>query len=343
MTVKNEDNVRAVTPVAPLHAIHVYDSEAEFAATVGTFVADGLRDREGVIVVATEPHAAAIAGRLVELGVDVDHASEDGALFLLDAAQTLNLFTTQGNPDPKRFNAAIGGIIRQAAAGRDRIRIFGEMVVVLWEAGQVTAAMRLEELWNELLIGTEVRLLCAYPVGCLGDDPDAAARLCELHGGLLGHSPPGPAATERRTATPLAIRSFQDTLPDARAARRFVVEVLNGSGLEHLVDDAAVVTAELATNAVRHAHSSFTVTVSRFAGGIEVAVRDDAPIPLRRGPSTTTSFGGRGLQLVAALSSRWGTQGVDTGKVVWAELNATAPAPLRWQVAPGAASLLAES
>ena len=38
------------------------------------------------------------------------------------------------------------------------------MVGILWANGEQSAAIRLEEYWNELLAGSSVSLYCAYPI-----------------------------------------------------------------------------------------------------------------------------------------------------------------------------------
>ena len=44
---------------------------------------------------------------------------------------------------------------------RKRVRLFGEMVSLLWRV-DVLAASRLEELWNEAIATHSVSLLCTY-------------------------------------------------------------------------------------------------------------------------------------------------------------------------------------
>lgn len=105
-------------------------------------------------------------------------------------------------------------------------------------------------------------------------------------------------------------------------ARRFVVETMTTWGDTDLVDDAAVLITELATNAVIHARTDFTVTVSRFSGGtVRIAVRDASvapPRPRRPGPLENS---GRGLGLVEAIATGWGADLLADGKVVWAQLG----------------------
>lgn len=54
--------------------------------------------------------------------------------------------------------------IVERAALRGPVRIFGEMVAVLWAEGKTRTAIRLEELWDELATRHAFSLLCAYPM-----------------------------------------------------------------------------------------------------------------------------------------------------------------------------------
>jgi PAS domain S-box-containing protein len=49
------------------------------------------------------------------------------------------------------------------------------MVGLLWSAGQVSAAIRLEEFWNRLLTGTGIKLFCAYPIDIFNNDMSSGA------------------------------------------------------------------------------------------------------------------------------------------------------------------------
>ncbi|MER6477702.1 ATP-binding protein [Streptomyces filamentosus] len=114
--------------------------------------------------------------------------------------------------------------------------------------------------------------------------------------------------------------------PDSPAvARRLVVAVLTRWGLsEDLADRARLVVSELATNALVHActgGASIRVTVSRIEDDrVQIAVTDLDPRPLDRSQTSPSDEGGRGLDLVAALSVRWGCDHRHWGKRIWAEL-----------------------
>ncbi|MGN6474950.1 MAG: SpoIIE family protein phosphatase [Mycobacteriales bacterium] len=135
------------------------------------------------------------------------------------------------------------------------------------------------------------------------------------HETSVGH----PAATSRS-------RSFAPDPALAATARRYVVEALAEWGLSELLDDAALGTAELATNAILHSRTKFTIAVRRSPRGVRIDVHDDRPdllpvvVPMTLDP-LDTGVTGRGLMLVAAIAERWGYFTTDIGKTVWFELS----------------------
>jgi anti-sigma regulatory factor (Ser/Thr protein kinase) len=82
-----------------------------------------------------------------------------------------------------------------------------------------------------------------------------------------------------------------------------------------------LVISELATNAVQHAHSDFTVSLSRADGSIVVTVGDSNPTTPRSRANDPAAPGGRGLSILDAATSRWGHRPVAGGKLIWAELT----------------------
>ena len=105
--------------------------------------------------------------RLVSQGIDVDEVTERGRLAVLDAAEALNRFMDGDEPNRERFLSEFGKAIH-VTAGTARVKnaplvVFGEMVAVLWEQKKYDAAVRLEQLWNELALTHSFYLCCAYP------------------------------------------------------------------------------------------------------------------------------------------------------------------------------------
>ncbi|MGH8995610.1 MAG: MEDS domain-containing protein [Acidimicrobiales bacterium] len=298
------------------HVVHFYDHDAGLARLVGDYLGTGLVAGEGAVLVATPAHREAIEAHLAGSGIDVAAVVAAGSLCSLDAEATMARFLVDHRPDVGRFEAAVGGIIRRAGRGERRVRVFGEMVAVLWEANRVTAAMELESLWNGLIARSSFSLLCAYHCASIGADAQALEHLCSLHSAVLGSSPCG-----ERVEVEVASRRFDGEPTDSGRARNFAVEALDRIGRGAMADNVALVVAELTTNAIVHARSAFTLTISTREERVRVAVRDTSPAAPDLGRPAALEPRGRGLRLVAALSSNWGAELDGAGKVVWAELS----------------------
>jgi len=114
-----------------------------------------------VIVVATPSHRQLLNDGL---GEDVLYeARASGRYMELDAAETLRRIMRSGYPDPDLFQMVVGTPILRSAAKYGHIRAYGEMVGLLWNEGNAAAALRLEDLWNELQQRIAFPLLCSYP------------------------------------------------------------------------------------------------------------------------------------------------------------------------------------
>jgi anti-sigma regulatory factor (Ser/Thr protein kinase) len=112
-------------------------------------------------------------------------------------------------------------------------------------------------------------------------------------------------------------QSFDARPESVRAARRFVESVLAETGAD--AETAALLTSELATNAVIHADSTFEVRIRIADSRVRVAIVNDEP-ELLASLREPDERGGRGLRLVESLAVRWGTESDRSHKIVWFEL-----------------------
>lgn len=295
------------------HVVQFYGADEELAVTVGGYLAEGIRSGDGILVVATAPHRRAFATALADAGLDPARERDAGRLLMEDAAGLLDRFLAGEVLDRERFDSVASGLIRRAAAGGRPVRVYAEMVAVLWDAGQVGLAVELEELWNGLGALLPFALLCAYPSRLMtgAEAADAVREVCLLHSAV--------SAAERGSA---AERSFPAELDSVRAARHFVTGLLNQGSDDALASDAAIVATELAANAVLHARSGFTLTVSRSPVALRIAVRDGDPLIHRNGSMPFDIRPGHGLSVVSQLASGWAVERLPEGKVVWADLPA---------------------
>lgn len=111
------------------------------------------------------------------------------------------------------------------------------------------------------------------------------------------------------------------------AARAFVQSRLEAWEASDKEGEALLVVSELVTNAVLHARTVIQLRLSTDGSKLRIEVYDEntrMPIPAICGSDATS---GRGLALVAALSTAWGMEQQDDGKVVWAEIGAPGSEP----------------
>ncbi|MDP9072478.1 MAG: ATP-binding protein [Actinomycetota bacterium] len=109
----------------------------------------------------------------------------------------------------------------------------------------------------------------------------------------------------------------------ARDARRFVNGALAQGTFEHVDDVVVLLTSEVVTNAILHARSEIHLALELVPGKIRIEVSDASRQPPVRRRAAEDATSGRGLELVEALASDWGTELVPgDGKRVWFEVAA---------------------
>jgi len=158
------------------HEVLFYSDEAVFLDSCTRFIAAALVAGDVAAVVATESHRDSLFQRLKAEGLDVDAEIKHGRYISLDVAKTLSTFMVNDMPDWERFFEVVGGLVSGAAkAGKgehSRVAIWGECGPLLWAEGKVDAAIRLEQLLNQLATIYEFDLLCAYALSSFHGEED---------------------------------------------------------------------------------------------------------------------------------------------------------------------------
>src|SRR6476659_8463365 len=125
------------------HVVQLYGEDAQLLRErAGRFLGDGLALGEPALVIASARHCDAFVCQLAEDHHDPIEAIRTGRLVLMDAARLLQDLTTDGRLSWEAFDRAAGGAVRAllAATGAVRLRAYGEMVGMLWQAGRAKAA-----------------------------------------------------------------------------------------------------------------------------------------------------------------------------------------------------------
>jgi signal transduction histidine kinase len=193
-------------------------------------------------------------------------------------------------------------------------------------------------------------ILALYTDGLVEDGGDVASGLEELRAGLaplhrtdvdLAEAADelvrriAPASPEDDIALLLArTRIAADenvvswTIPGEPAAvahaRDLAARQLAEWGLAEIAFTTGLVISELVTNAVRYAGGPIQLRLIRDRV-LVCEVSDRSSSQPRRRRAHATDEGGRGLFLVAQLTTRWGSRYTETGKTIWTEQSLDEP------------------
>ena len=296
------------------HVVQFYQCDDELIERTGSHLADAVHSGAVAVVIASPEHARAFEAWMSAAGVDLAAAVAEARYVTLDARTTLERFQINGRPDARAFDRVVGDVVRSAAGTGRQVRAYGEMVALLWDEGRVNAAIELESLWNDLSARVPFSLFCSYPsAGMMASDQEELLnQVCCMHAAVVGVDP------QRRST-----RAFEASSEAPGAARRFLIEMLEGLGCANRFVDAELVVSELVTNAVIHARTDLSVALTFSPAAIRIEVRDrNTTPPTPRSPSALATSG-RGLPLMDALTSSWGVNRFGDGKVVWAQLART--------------------
>ena len=163
------------------HGVYFYEDDTFLIDNVAGFAKEGLERQETVIIVATEQHRSDLRnqthrGSTRPVGRNISQLCDPGRLIDIRSIHAERLAGRGVVLKSHRSNYSIP---------RDNkpIRVYGEMVAVLWAEGNALAAIHLERLWNKLGSQRNFTLLCGYPSSAFqGADMDFAFQdVCACH------------------------------------------------------------------------------------------------------------------------------------------------------------------
>jgi PAS domain S-box-containing protein len=173
------------------HVAYFYQESDSLLASLSDFIGSALGGGNAAVIIATKVHLDGLQQRLRARGLDTLKASRQGRYVAMDASELLSQIMVDGIPDDERFLKNVGGAIARTSSAlkgaRPEIAAFGEMVALLWTEGKIEAAIRLEQLWNELAKKHSFSLRCAYPMaGCSGEkNVQPLIRVCAEHSDVV--------------------------------------------------------------------------------------------------------------------------------------------------------------
>ena len=204
------------------HAISFFEDQEQLCDDIATFIAEGLNVGEPALIVTNEVHRTGIVDELRARGVHAAERMERGDLLLLDAEEALiTLIKSDGLPDAALYHETVGSAVKQLLDGRPGpVRIFGDMVDLLWQRGEYEAAIRIEILSNQLALVEPISVICGYSMGHFLKTAAKLESVRHLHGRV--HQPrAGRGSLERERA---------DVAHDRAARRRTGARSLRRAG-----------------------------------------------------------------------------------------------------------------
>ncbi|RJG03995.1 MEDS domain-containing protein [Noviherbaspirillum sedimenti] len=182
------------------HVVQFYENDQFLIEKVSDFISAGLDAGAAGIVIATAVHLQALEKSL-------RISSDQENYIALEAESLLSKFMIDGRPHEQRFREVMGDILTQASAnGSRRVRAFGEMAALLYATENHAAAIRLEQLWNDLAKDYAFSLLCAYPMAAFSGEEHCKSffHVCTAHSEVCPapgkQESPGPADLQRSIA-----------------------------------------------------------------------------------------------------------------------------------------------
>jgi DNA-binding NarL/FixJ family response regulator len=169
------------------HKVLFYSDDTVLLDRLSRFVAAALDAGNAAIVLATKAHRNSLLQRLKAGRVDINGALRQGTYISLDAADTLARIMVNDMPDSVLFFKGLGGFIETAIKAtkseQPQVVVFGEAVALLLAEGKADAAIRFEQLGNELAKRHEVDILCSYPLSSFRDERDEGVfqSICAEH------------------------------------------------------------------------------------------------------------------------------------------------------------------
>lgn len=168
------------------HVCQIYEDDQAFLNLLTGFVNSGLNAGESVAVIATHDHLDLLHQRLRQGGVNLFALELKDQYLPIRAEDLLSEFMVNGSPDEALFHFTATTLLDRAKKRGGKVRVFGEMVAILWADGNEGATMQLERLWNKFCRIESFSLFCAYPKsGFTKQTEESLKQICCSHTKLV--------------------------------------------------------------------------------------------------------------------------------------------------------------
>ena len=151
------------------YVTHFFDDDKKMFQTVAIFVALGLTQRQGVVLIASE-------SRLRQLQ-EFQAINNSDQIITLDSAKMLSRFFHNGKLNEQGFKTEIADAVLKLQKKYPKVRIWGGLVNTLFEDGREDIAFKCVEMWRKIVSEIPFFLLHTYVL-----NPDSQAHIEKLCG-----------------------------------------------------------------------------------------------------------------------------------------------------------------
>lgn len=247
-------------PIQSAHTAQFYADDNFLLDELSRYIGAALMAGDAAVVIATKSHRDGLSHRLQSRGFETTPAVVEGRYIALDASETMARFMVDGWPDAALFTEVMGNILGPAAAAaggkHPHICAFGEMVALLWQQGNPEAAIRLEQLWNNVVRVYPMSLRCAYPMNCFdrSEYGDLFLKVCAEHSHVIpAESYTALVGDEQRNRSISLLQQKALALEAEMAERKLVEEALRRTqaDLESVVEQRTSALRQLSSRLLR--------------------------------------------------------------------------------------------
>jgi DNA-binding NarL/FixJ family response regulator len=173
--------------IAHRHEGQFYSDDQSFLDGFTQFIGTALKAGNAVIVIATDSHRESLIPRLQAHGMDMTAAVDQRRYIPFDCVDILSRFMVDDLPDPTRLFKLLAELIdagsRCTGAAHTRLVACGELAPFLLMQGKPESAIRLEQLWDQLVKRHGLDTLCGYSLSSFHGEQgtNVFQRICAQH------------------------------------------------------------------------------------------------------------------------------------------------------------------
>lgn len=152
------------------HTVKICFTQSYQVDSVARFIKDGLRNGEAIFVIAKPALRKILKLKMDTLSFDGQPLQDPDQISFSDAEFLLSCIRPDKDIKERTFQQIVVAPIINAQSEYNKVRVFDEMVDILWKQGQHDMAIQLKGYWKNLTNTRELSFLCTYSLGQADND-----------------------------------------------------------------------------------------------------------------------------------------------------------------------------